>query len=176
MNFIVERTYEQLQEDFRIGGGIILPAGSEHDYTRYAFGVSTAARRKISGEANATFGTFYSGHRRELSADLNLRPRPGLFATLSASFNRVELAEGSFFTKVLRAIINMQFSPFISISNNMQYDSVSRVLGWQSRFRWIVNPGNDIYLVWINNWLDSGDRLTTIDRNAAAKLVYTYRF
>ena len=175
-NFVVTRTYERLQENFRVGGGFILPAGSEHRYTRYAFGVGTTDRRTLSGTANATLGTFYSGHRRELSAGLNVRPRPGLFATLSASFNQVELAEGNCSTKVLGAIVNLQINPLVSISNNVQYDSVSRILGWQSRFRWITNPGNDFYLVWISNWLDSGDRLTTLDRNAATKLVYTHRF
>jgi hypothetical protein len=30
--------------------------------------------------------------------------------------------------------------------------------------------------VWLSNWIDSGDRLATLDRSAAAKLVYTYRF
>ena len=105
-----------------------------------------------------------------------MRPRPGLFATLSASFNQVELAEGNCSTKVLGAIVNLQINPLVSISNNVQYDSVSRILGWQSRFRWITNPGNDFYLVWISNLLDSGDRLTTLDRNAATKLVYTHRF
>jgi hypothetical protein len=165
-----------LHQDFRIGGGITLPAGSEHDYTRYSFGFSTANRRKVSGEANVSNGTFYTGRRRELSAVVNLRPRPGLFATLTSSFNRVELAEGRFSTKILRAVINTQFNPFVSVSNNIQYDSVSRLLGWQFRFRWILQPGNDLYFVWLNNWLDSSERLTTLDRNAATKLVYTYRF
>ena len=104
------------------------------------------------------------------------RFRPGLLATFSSSFNRVELREGSFSTKVLRAIVNTQFGPFVSFANNIQYDSFSRVLGWQSRFRWIVGPGNDIYFVWLNNWLDSGDRLTTVDRNVATKIVYTHSF
>ena len=42
--------------------------------------------------------------------------------------------------------------------------------------RRIVKPGNDLYLVWLTNWLDTGESLTTVDRNAAMKLVYTYRF
>ncbi len=175
-NLVVSRSYERLLEDFRIGGGIVLPAGSEHHFSRFAFRVSTAPQRKISGAANASFGTFYSGHRRELSADLNMRPRPGLFAALGASFNRVELAEGSFSTKTLRGVFNAQFSPFMSISNNIQYDSVSRVFGWQFRFRWILKPGNDIYLVWLNNSLNSGDHWTKLDRSLATKLVYTHRF
>jgi hypothetical protein len=63
--------------------------------------------------------------------------------------------------------------------NNIQYDSVSRVLGWQSRFRWILKPGNDIFVVYTHNWLDPLDprsRFLTLDRRAAAKAVYTKRF
>jgi hypothetical protein len=33
-----------------------------------------------------------------------------------------------------------------------------------------------VYLVWLNNWLDEGDRFESLDRSAAAKLVYTHRF
>jgi len=172
----VTPSYELLDRDFRVGPGIVLPAGNEYQFTRYSFGFSTANRRMISGNANLTLGTFYSGDRRDFSVGLNLRPRPGILATLSSSFNRIELPEGSFSTKVLRAIVNTQFGPFVSIANNIQYDSVSRILGWQSRFRWIVKPGNDIYFVWVNNWLDLDDRLTTIDRNAATKIVYTHSF
>ena len=81
-----------------------------------------------------------------------------------------------FSTKILRAVVNTQFNPFISVSNNIQFDSVSRLLGWQTRFRWIVKPGNDLYFVWLQNWIDSGTQLTTTDRSAATKVVYTYRF
>jgi hypothetical protein len=42
--------------------------------------------------------------------------------------------------------LNTQFGPFVSLANNVQYDSDSRVLGWQVRFRWILTPGNDIYV------------------------------
>jgi hypothetical protein len=130
----------------------------------------------VSTNINVTAGTFYSGRRRDLGATLNVRPRRGILATFSGTFNRVELAEGKFSTKILRAVVNTQFSPFVSVANNIQYDSVSRVLGWQSRFRWIVRPGNDIYVVWLENWVDAGNRLEVFDRSAAVKLTYTYRF
>jgi hypothetical protein len=169
-------SYVRLQDDFRIATGITLPAGNEYQYTRYSFSFNTAEQRKLSGEGSVSGGTFFSGHRRDLSAGLSLRPRRGFLATLSSTFNRIELPEGSVSTKILRAVINTQFSPFLSIANNIQYDSVSRLLGWQFRFRWILKPGNDIYVVWLNNWLDSGDRLTTVERSVATKLVYTHRF
>ena len=169
-------SYERLDKDFRVAQGITLRQGNTYQYTRYSIGFNTANRRKLSGNTTATGGTFYSGHRRDLAAGLNIRPRRGVLATFTTSFSRVELPEGNFSTKILRAVINTQFNPFISVSNNVQYDSVSQVLGWQFRFRWILRPGNDIYVVWLNNWLDSVQGLTTTDRTLASKIVYTHRF
>jgi hypothetical protein len=64
--------------------------------------------------------------------------------------------------------------------NIFQYDSESRVLGWQGRFRWILRPGNDLYFVYTHNWRDYLDPLDrgfrTDSRRAATKFIYTYRF
>jgi hypothetical protein len=95
VNIQISPTYERLERDF-ILGGYQLPKGNEYRYTRYSFGFSSANRRKVSGNVNATAGTFYSGHRRDLSLGLNLRPRRGVLATFTSQFNRIELAEGSF--------------------------------------------------------------------------------
>ena len=62
------------------------------------------------------------------------------------------------------------------MANLVQYDSISRIVGWQSRFRWILRPGNDIYAVYTHNWQDDEGGVLTLDRRLATKLVYTYRF
>ena len=71
-------------------------------------------------------------------------------------------------------------SPFIALVNNVQYDTQSAVVGWQSRFRWIVTPGNDVFLVYTQNLVDdplaANARFRTLDRRGAAKVVYTKRF
>ena len=74
---------------------------------------------------------------------------------MNTEFNQVDLAEGSFTSNVFRFISDSQFSPYVAVVNNIQYDTVSQVLGWQSRFRWIMKPGNDLYIVYTQNWLDS---------------------
>jgi hypothetical protein len=168
--------YSKLQRDFRIGPGLVLPEGAEYNHTRYGFTVTTANRRTISGNASHTGGTFFSGDRQDYAAALNIRPRPGILATITASYNRIDLPEGRLTTRVLRGVVNTQFNPFMSISNNVQYDSVSRLLGWQLRYRWIVEPGNDLYVVWFHNWLDTGLALTTVGKSAAIKAVYTHSF
>jgi len=47
-----------------------------------------------------------------------------------------------------------------------------------SGFRWILTPGNDLYVVYTHNWLDEPllDRLSTLDKRLASKILYTYRF
>jgi hypothetical protein len=79
---------------------------------------------------------------------------------------------------VHRLIGETQFTPFVTLVNNIQYDTVSRVAGWQSRFRWIMRPGNDLYVVYTHNWLEEPfeNRFETLDKRLASKVLYTYRF
>ena len=130
-------------------------------------------RRLVSLDAAFEGGSFYTGHKREVIANFSSRPYTGVLINLSNEWNRVELREGKFSTAVLRLSASNQFSPWISVANNLQYDSVSRVL----RYRWILRPGNDIFFVYEQNWLDDplGPR-TTLDRKASMKIIYTHRF
>jgi hypothetical protein len=80
-------------------------------------------------------------------------------------------------TRLYRLDARTQFSPWISVANNIQYDSESRDIGWQMRFRWILKPGDDIYFVYTQNWRD--DRtlgINVLDRRGAMKVVRTWRF
>ena len=82
-------------------------------------------------------------------------------------------------TTVLQAKLGTQPSPWISINNNLQFDNVTHGIGWQARFRWILSPGNDVFLVYSHNWIDdpAGIRgIYTNDRTAATKVVFTRRF
>jgi hypothetical protein len=173
----VNPTHERLERNFEISRGIILPIGNAYDFTRYSAQLQTSNRRVVSVNTTYENGTFYSGHRRNFTVDLGLRPKVGVLINLNNEWNRVELPEGKFSTSLLRLTGNTQFNPWISVVNSVQYDSVSRVLGWQSRFRWILRPGNDIYFVYTHNWLtDLAGHRSTLDRSAASKVVYTHRF
>jgi hypothetical protein len=187
----VTPTYERLEEDFEISDGIVLPAGEKYRFTRYEVSLFTADHRMITIEPQVRFGDFFSGSSREYSIDLGFRPRRGLRFALEAEHNVIELAEGSFEADVVSVLANTQFSPWISLANNLQYDTDSEILGWQMRFRWIRRPGNDFYFVYTHNWqaVDPVDpeplaararrvsrRLATLDNRAAAKVVYTLRF
>ncbi len=175
--FRIHPTMERLEEDFELlEDEITLPEGNRYRFTRYEFEARTARRRRVAVGVEYTLGSFFSGNRREISLDLNFRLRKGFLVNLEGEWNRVELAEGNFSTRLLQAVFRNQFNPWISLVNNIQFDSVSRELGWQSRLRWIVRPGNDIFFVYTHNWIDEQFQLTTQDRRVAAKMSYTHRF
>ena len=176
-------TYERLEEDFEISDGVILPEGERYRFTRYQVGFDAADHRVFVLEPEIEVGDFFSGTLRRYALDVGLRPRRGVNLGVEAERNIIDLAEGAFVTDVIRASAATQFSPWTSLVNNVQYDSESRLLGWQMRFRWIRRPGNDLYLVYTHNWLefDRFDefrerRFATLDNRLAMKAVYTLRF
>jgi len=178
-NFAITVTpnYERLEEDFEISTGVVLPAGSEYRFTRIHFNGSTANRRVIAVEPSLELGNFFSGTRLDYSLGLTVRARTGVIIYTDAEWNRIDLPEGRFQTRVFRITPELQFSPWMALVNSLQYDNVSRVFGWQSRFRWIVKPGNDFYFVYMHNWRDDpANGFLTLERRAATKIIYTHRF
>ena len=172
------RQTENLDEEFEISDGVFLPTGESYDWLRYQIVYEAAEQRMLSGRFEFSGGKFWNGDRRELNMELTLRPRPGIYLQLASEYNDVDLPEGSFTTRLYRFDARTQFNPWISLTNNLQFDSESGELGWQLRFRWIQKPGNDIFFIWTQNWLDteSGGRFSQLDRRGAAKIVRTFRF
>lgn len=176
----LEPSYERLTEDFEISEGVTLPAGGIYRFTRHQLDASMADRYRVAIGGVTTWGDFFSGTLRDYGLNLRVRPRSGVAVQLEVQRSEIELAEGSFQTNLVRLVANTQFSPWLSLSNNVQYDDVSDALGWQMRFRWIQRPGNDVFFVYTHNWRDvttvEGRRFATLDNRAAAKVAYTRRF
>jgi hypothetical protein len=179
-NFTIEvdRNFIRLEAPFSISPGITLPLGNSYNFTRVAVSGQTANRRMLALNGRFETGGFFSGNRHQTILGLTVRARPGYIFSLNGEWNQVDLAEGRFASNLLRVVTDSQFSPFMALVNNVQFDTVSRVLGWQSRYRWIVRPGNDLYVVYTHNWLENpvADRFSTLDQRFATKVLYTHRF
>jgi hypothetical protein len=179
VEFGVSRDFERLDGSFEIYDDVVVSAG---DYwtTEWEVEARTASRRPLSGDITVSRGGFWDGRRTRLRLGADLRPRPGLSIGAVWERNDVDLAGGDFATNLVRVGSGWQFSPWISLNGNVQYDDLSDVIGVFTRFRWIVRPGSDLYLVYTHN-LRYGDPLDprnvyTLERQAATKLTYTHRF
>jgi hypothetical protein len=173
-------TYERLDEEFPISEGIILPVGGVYRFTRHELNASMADQYPFALGGQIAWGDFLSGRRTDYQLNARIRPRAGVALRIEAEHNVLDLDEGSFETTLYRAEANTQFSPWLSLVNTLQYDNVTRLLGWQMRVRWIQRPGNDLFFVYTHNWREFDDldsrRFGTLDNRAAAKVAYTLRF
>lgn len=171
----LENNYELLDEPFEIHPGIVIPVG-EYDFTDFSFRIQTTERRKVSGEFGYSRGGFWSGNRTAYESVFSLRPASGLLFATEWEYNDISLPEGDFAASLIAQRAEWQASPWMSLTTIVQYDNVSRELGMYARFRWIVNPGNDLYIVYSHNWQSLETRWLTLDRAATTKVNYTHRF
>ena len=167
--------FELLDEPFEIHTGVVLALGS-YEFNEFVFEVETTERRKISGDFALRRGGFWSGNRTGLEAELSLRPTAGLLFATEWEHNDISLPEGDFTTSLIAQRSEWQASPWMSLTAIVQYDNVSNELGLFTRFRWIMNPGNDLFVVYSHNWQSLENRWLTLDRAATTKINYTHRF
>ena len=117
------------------------------------------------------------GFLQVTTSEENLTVRGAPSCSFTANTTTWTCREGSFTTRLYRVDARTQFSPWVSLTNNVQFDSESGQVGWQLRFRWIQKPGNDLFFIWTQNWWDDTVRgFKPLDRRGAAKIVRTFRF
>ncbi|MGH9802105.1 MAG: hypothetical protein ACRD82_17220, partial [Blastocatellia bacterium] len=170
--------FERLFQSFEIADGVKLPAG-DYRFTRYRVEFNTAAKRKWEVGGTWWFGTFYSGHSHEISTEFTYKIAPRFRFTFETDQTFARLKEGSFVARIFATRIDYAFSPLLTVSNLIQYDNESRNLGWQSRVRWIMRPGNDLFVVFNQGWEKNergGFNFRTTGTRLTGKIQYTFRF
>ena len=110
-------------------------------------------------------------------------PNPSVSLSTNFEYNSVDMPTGSFTASLYEVSGDWNPSPWVSITNQVQYGDQSELEGLFARLRWIVKPGNDVYLVYSHNWqypsllASPNEReLITLSRGASIKANYTYRF
>ena len=169
--------FERLDQPFEVSTGVVIPPGS-YRWTRYRAEVNTATKRPWVVDAAWWWGGFYGGTLRQLELGVTLKPNTHVALSAGAERNDIVLPQGQFHTEIFTLRADYNFTPNVSWANLTQYDSESRIAGWQSRFRWILRPGNDLFLVVNRGWyrtLDEDRFEPRFDRESA-KLQYTFRF
>ncbi len=90
--------------------------------------------------------------------------------------NDVRLPEGNFIIRLIRLCLSLALDADLSLFTFAQYDTVSEVLGLNTRLRWIIEPGNDPFLVYNHNWSNTAGTLRPVLHEGRIKVRYTYRF
>jgi len=175
VGFDVSWQYEFLDEDFQIHPDYLIPEGT-YDFVRYGFGFQTAKRRDLWFAGSVAWGSFFSGYRRDFLAGFGYKLAVPLFVGADYTRNQVELPEGAFVANISRLNINLLFSPTVTLYSFIQHDNFSDDLGWQSRFYWIIKPGNEIIIAWNSRLHRPLERFELTESTARFKVNYNFRF
>jgi hypothetical protein len=178
--FDVNVIYERLFAPFAISPGVILPVG-EYRFTRFRHQAASAARRRLTASLNVSHGPYWSGNAETVQTTVAYKLPPYFNISFTTNQTFARLPQGNFTARILSTTVSYSTSPRLTLSNLIQYDNRSRNMGWQSRARWTLQPGNDLFFVFGQGWiredtLDGGERFRTLDTKVSTKLQYTARF
>ena len=180
-----EHYYQDLRrEEFDVSPEVTIPLG-KYEYDRFRVKAAASVARAIQPTVEFVAGSFYSGTLIQVNSRLELRPSPHLYLSLEYEHNDGDLDEGSFIQRLARVRATVAFTPVISLTNVTQYvnptgkrDNFLGRLGHSSIFRWEIESGSDLYLIFNYNWVEdpARDRLKSERAEGAVKVSWTFRF
>jgi hypothetical protein len=139
---------EVLAEPFRISDDVTVPSG-EYGFANLNVSFALGQQRVVSGTLSFEYGSFwdgqktsmgFSGGRIEMSPQISLEP--------SVSLNRVSLSLGNFHTNLVGSRVTYTATPRMFVSGLVQYNSGSRSVDSNVRFRWEYQPGSELFVVY----------------------------
>ena len=181
VNFNARQTYEYLDLAFDVSEGISIQPG-EYTNWEYSLRGGTARRRRVSVFGGINRSGFWDGTRTGFGGRVTFRPKPGVSIGTNLQVNKVRLPQGSFDANLYEVETDWSPSQWISATGQLRYDDQTQLVGLFARLRWILKPGNDLFLVYSHNWQNLGlnildDRnLITLSRGGSVKMNYVYRF
>jgi len=168
-------TGEHLAAPFAVAPGVIIQPGSYH-WTRYRLEAGTASKRRLSGQFTWWFGGFYEGTLHQFSWTTAWNPAPIVTLELNGEYDVGRLDAGDFNTTLAGARVRLNLSPDLTISSYLQYDSLSRSFGTNTRLRWTVSPAGDLFVIYNHNIRDITDRWQLDSNQLLIKFQYAFRY
>ena len=125
-------------------------------------------------------GGYFTGRRVSGSIDLGFRPTPEIHLSVDYNYWDVELPEGEFVLRQIDTKFSWSFLQNFSWVTVIQYDNISKNLGFNSRIHWTKRAGENVYVVFTNNYLELDENnskdFKLLTRDASIKVNYTIRF
>lgn len=169
IRFEYEHRYEAVERPF--SSFTVRPGRYHFDEARLR--LAGSENRKLSGSLDLGWGSFFDGTRTAVEASIDLRPIRHLQLGLTYDFDDLRLPAGDVAIHVVRGQASLFFTPNISWSTLVQWDSVNDSIGINSRFRWIVEDGRELFLV-LNQGFETRDEVRPTRSAPLVKLQWTF--
>jgi hypothetical protein len=140
------RDFEWVDQAFTIVGLRVLPGAYHFSSARGVYTLGT--QRRFSGEIAAGRGGFYDGDRTDVSYTGRVQISARLSVEPSLAVNWVDLSTGSVRATLASSRAAFSFTPRMLVAALVQYNSSSRLVTTNIRYRWEYRPGSEIFVVY----------------------------
>jgi hypothetical protein len=164
-----EHRYEFVDTPF---DNLAIPVGRYH-FDEGEVQLTASTNRPVGGQLVAGYGTFFGGERARAQADLDVRLSRHVQAGVVYGVDRIWLPDGDEWVHVVNTRLGLYFTPELSWVTIVQFDNVSDSMGINSRLRWIIEDGRELFLV-VNQDFDTRDDVRAGRTEPLVKLQWTF--
>jgi len=160
------------------GIGIIIPAG-EYSFERFGAFIRTATHRKWNVQLRIDDGGWFNGDKFHVRPEIGWIPNERFKLSLRLDYNKYDFPGQSEVTRQITVDNEISINAKMSLVTLVQYDNISDNIGINTRFRYNLSAGQDIWFVLNHNMVrDTGidDRFHSTQSIAVAKIRYTFRY
>ena len=144
----VANNYEFLVQPFTPGKGVTFPVGG-YDFRDVEGRYSLGTQRRVSGTFTARAGEYFNGNIKSFGVRSGrIAVTPQLSIEPSLSFNWIDTPQGAFRTNLAVSRVNYSFTPRMSFSGLVQYNSRDSAVSNNLRLRWEYSPGSELFVVY----------------------------
>jgi hypothetical protein len=164
-------TFERLPTPLLLSrsDNVSVPVGG-YGFREWMIRGGTDTSRRISGNANYTFGDFFTGYKHTYVLGGTFRFSYRFNTSFNYTHNNINLPEGHFKTNLLSTRVDYSFTTSMFLNALIQYNNDARQWSSNVRFNIIHRPLSDFFLVYNERRHSvSGD---LIDRALIAKFTY----
>ena len=170
------RQFESLTTPFTVTPDVVVPPGA-YDFSQAKFLFTSSPQRRVSGTFVVTLGGFYGGTLREVGwrGRVELGSRFQVEPTIS--LNRFETPWGDGDSNIVSSRFTFTLTPKMFTSTLVQYQSASKAISTNARFRWEYQPGSELFVVYSDGRNTTGPGFPELDnRSLVVKITKLFRF
>ena len=146
-NSEVTNAFERLDARFTVARDVTVPVGGyRNSQVKATYTLGT--QRPVSGAVVLAHGSFYGGTLTEVTWRGRVDVSPQFIAEPTLSFNHIDGPYGSGETNLLGSRVTYTVSPRMFAAALVQFQSRSRTVATNVRFRWEYKPGSELFVVY----------------------------
>jgi hypothetical protein len=168
-------SHENVPALFMLPRNVPVRAG-RYDWINVDARLRTFDGRVVSVDTEIVCCSFYNGN--SVDAKIRITYRPNAYFDVIPNYQAtfIDLPTGRVAIHLVAVDSVINFMPDMQFALQVQFDNISRSLGFSARYRWEYEPGNEIFVGLGQSALISGTIFQSRTTQLSIRLGHTFRF